>query len=106
MKIILTIIITFCTTFTLGLYVSWKFIGQSEVITTLCTIGDVAVEENILTKDEFLILSESTGRKLSNKYGSFVNNLIWDDEALKQASPDSDCSQIMKAINKGMKDNK
>ena len=47
MKIILTIIITFCITLTLGLYVSWKFIGQAEVITTLCTIGDVAVEENI-----------------------------------------------------------
>lgn len=65
-------------------------------------MGEVAVKDGFLDEQEYLSLSESTGRKIKADYPVLVDGIALSDEAIKRASPGSNCSQILVALTKGM----
>ncbi len=100
-KLIITILVS-SATLVLGLYIGAKYIGQGEVIATLCVMGDVSVKDEYLTQQQFLALSESTGRKIKRDYPVLAENIALSDAAVDRASKHSNCSQILVALTKGI----
>ncbi len=100
-NLIITIFVS-SATLLLGLYIGAKYIGQGEVIATLCVMGDVSVKEKYLSQKQFLELSESTGRKIKGDYPILAENIALSDAAVNRASKYSDCSQILVALTKGI----
>jgi hypothetical protein len=97
---IITLVISIATLLA-GLYLGAKYIGKGEVITALCVMGDVAVKEKYLSKEQFLSLTEDMGRQLKMKYSLLANNIVLSDDSVERASDSSDCSQILVAFTKG-----
>ena len=80
------------------MYVGGKYVGQGEVVATLCVMGDVAVKDGVLSEPQFLALAESTGRKIRADYPQLAGVVALSDESARRASPESSCSQILLAL--------
>ena len=67
--------------------------------TTACTIANAAVENKLLTTEQVKELGQLTGQELNKNYASVASKLALTKEQMDAASPASNCSQLLVAIN-------
>jgi hypothetical protein len=101
-NIIITALVSIATLMA-GLYIGASYIGKGEVFVTLCVMGEVAVKENYLSEQQLLSLLESTGKKIKMDYSVLADNISLSDEFVSRASGNSNCSQMLVGLTKGMK---
>ena len=103
MKNTIVIIIFVVTAFIIGLFLGGKYLGEGEVVLAMCVLGDTAIEEGYLSEEELMLLTESTGKAISDDYPFFVSSIQLSNDSISRASENSRCSQILVALSKGIK---
>lgn len=85
----------------IGLFLGGKYIAKGELVVAMCVLGDTAIEEEYLSEENLLRLTESTGKVIRSKYPVIASNIQLSNESIGRASKNSRCSQILVALSKG-----
>ncbi|PLY12035.1 MAG: hypothetical protein C0631_18160 [Sedimenticola sp.] len=86
----------------LGIYLGGKYLGKGDVIASLCVMGEVAVRDGYLSKDQLLELSEKTGHEIKTRYPPLADNITLTDRSIVNDLSDSDCTRILGQLIQGM----
>jgi len=102
MKKLLLILLGLILGTLLGGYLGTVYFAKGEVILSMCTMGDIATKNSYLTKQQLLSLAEKTGQELTIKYPLVAKHLLLDEASIGKASEQSDCSQLLVSLSKGI----
>ncbi|MCG8427715.1 MAG: hypothetical protein MI754_10210 [Chromatiales bacterium] len=78
----------------IGMYLGGKYLGKGDIVATLCIMGETAIEQNYLNKEQLLELSEKTGLALKRNYPELAETIAAGDRSVVVDMSNSDCTQI------------
>ena len=76
-----------------------KTVARYHAMTTACVMVNQAVQNGLLTQDQVKQLGALTGHELKQSYESVANKFTFSQDALKNASEGSNCSQFIVGVN-------